>query len=571
MSGLLLVGDVCEQLRTVPERSVHCCVTSPPYWALRDYGVAGQIGLEATPEEYVAKMVEVFREVWRVLRDDGTCWVNLGDSYNASPGQRKATDSAGEKQSTNSGSVGIGSRSVATLKAKDLVGIPWRVAFAMQQPYYTGKIKDERDRVWMAAMVDAEGSICGTEYKSGERTKTNIYISVTNTSIPIIDKCERLFPQDVKHVYEKTNGTSGRRCFRWDVERIDEKSLFLREIFPYLVAKRKQAMLAFAFTEMQRSLFSKKRGYLQEQHEQRSWIMSAISRLNSGDDVDIPSWVTEPTPVIEPGFYLRQDIVWAKPAPMPESVRDRCTKSHEYIFLLSKSERYYFDAIAVQEPVSGGAHHRGNGVNGKATGKRFGDKQNDSFSSAVTGLVEHRNLRDVWRISTRGFKGAHFATFPPELPERCIKAGTSERGCCPTCGAPWKRIVEKQRVATRPGVDTKVTGDAMTDGNRDPKRHVTRTVTTGWNQTCKCPAHEPIPCTVIDPFLGSGTTALMAEHLGRNWLGCELNPEYAEIARQRIAGGYTPPKARTATRRRPRHMINQLKLPGIAEMSDERR
>lgn len=294
------------------------------------------------------------------------------------------------------------------------------------------------------------------------------------------------------------------------------------------------------------------------------WCRLAIPSLifKPKDLVSIPQLVA--FALQADGWYLRQDIIWAKPAPMPESVRDRCTKSHEYIFLLTKSERYYFDAVAVQERAVGGSPVR-KSHKGKTAYESGDCHHRTKVGLCEVGEVEHRNLRDVWRISTRGFKGAHFATFPPELPERCIKAGTSERGCCPTCGAPWKRIVEKQRVATRPEADTKVTGDSLTDGNRDPKRHVTRTETIGWQQTCKCPAHEPIPCTVLDPFLGSGTTALMAEHLGRNWIGCELNSEYAEIARQRISGGYTPPKARTATRRRPRHMINQLQLPGIVE------
>lgn len=427
MTGEILIGDVREQLRTLPERSVHCVVTSPPYWALRDYGVAGQLGLEATPGEYVAAMVEVFAEVWRVLRDDGMLWLNIGDSYahnGACGGGSPVDDRKPEYGRKGNDSDAFGGRAQdaksqremkyrvpAGLKPKDLVGIPWRLAFALQ----------------------------------------------------------------------------------------------------------------------------------------------------------------------DAGWYLRQDIIWSKPSPMPESVRDRCTKSHEYIFLLTKSQRYYFDAIAIQEPVSGGANHRGDGVNPKAktpgknsrihidrdvqhASRAIKNRQNESFSTAVTGLVEHRNARSVWKISSAGFPGAHFATFPPALPERCIKAGTSERGCCPTCGAPWKRIVEKQRVPTRPAHESKIYVDPENSpyeqhngtivGNRDPLRHITRTVTTGWQQTCKCPEREPIQCTVLDPFFGAGTTGLMAEHLGRNWLGCELNPEYAAMAEARIAAGYKPPKTKGPPRRK---------------------
>src|SRR5690606_22094836 len=188
-----------------------------------------------------------------------------------------------------------------------------------------------------------------------------------------IEKCERLFPQDVKHVYEKA-GPSSRVCYRWDVERMETKALFIREIYPYLVAKRKQAIVAYTFLEMQRGLPSKKKGYLPEQHEQRSWLMSALSRLNAGEDVDLPGWVVEPPSLFEPGFYLRQDIIWSKPNPMPESVTDRCTKAHEYLFLLSKSPRYYFDHDAIQEPavaktmaeMDGGAQRLATGANANA-------------------------------------------------------------------------------------------------------------------------------------------------------------------------------------------------------------
>jgi len=507
VSVRILVGDVREQLRALPDESVHCVVTSPPYWGLRDYGVAGQIGLEATPAEFIDTMTAVFREVRRVLRADGTCWVNMGDSYAAQRGGShqpaetlaggvggKMADGSAVNRSRHDGYNPTRNASAIGLKHKDLVGMPWRLAFALQQPYYTGKVTDERDRVWLAAMLDAEGSICGTEYQTGDRTKTNIYISITNTSVPIIDKCERLFPQDLKHVYEKTNGTSNRRCFRWDVERMETKALFIREIYPYLVAKRKQAILGYTFLEMQRGLVSKKKGYLPDQHEQRSWLMASLSKLNAGEDVDLPDWVIEPPPLFEQGWFLRQDVVWAKPNPMPESVRDRCTKSHEYIFLLTKSERYWYDAEAISEDASPNTHARrsqkmpegwathegGHGSfhkDGREKGKTrklaepgSGVKNNTSFEEAMSGMVATRNKRSVWTITTKGFSEAHFATFPPELPETCIKAG------CPPGG------------------------------------------------------------TVLDPFFGAGTTGLVADRLGRDCIGIELNPAYAEMARRRILG-----------------------------------
>ena len=526
---------------------VQMCVTSPPYWGLRDYGTAkweggdtecdhlarptggatgstlkgsnqrgtwsadgqyrsecgkcgahrvdSQLGLEFTPQEYVANMVEVFRLVRELLADDGTLWLNLGDTY-AAARSYQVTDN---KNPAVGPSRHLGhAKPPEGYKQKDLIGIPWRVAFALQQPYYTGKVKDERDRVWLAAMLDAEGSICGTEYTTGDRTKTNIYISVTNTSVPIIDKCERLFPQDVKHVYEKTNGVSNRRCFRWDVERMDTKTLFIREIYPYLVAKRKQAILGYTFLELQRGLESKKKGYLPGQHEQRSWLMASLSKLNAGEDVDLPDWVIEPPSLFEPGFYLRQDLIWSKPNPMPESVRDRCTKSHEYLFLLSKRERYYYDQEAILEPVSANTHarlaqdvaaqvgsaraHAGGktngamkavgrapGVNPKAAMNAIGSKQNASFAEACSLQVTERNKRSVWTVTTKPFDGAHFATFPPGLIEPCILAGSRPRD------------------------------------------------------------------TVLDPFFGSGTVGEVAQNLGRNWLGIELNPAYAKLQDKRTA------------------------------------
>ena len=255
-------GDCLTILRErfAPE-SVQCCVTSPPYWGLRDYGVEGQLGLEATPELYVAKMVEVFREVKRVLKADGTLWLNLGDSYAGSgrgnnPNGKQGTNKGTSFDPEYSGVVPSG------LKHKDLVGIPWRVAFALQAD----------------------------------------------------------------------------------------------------------------------------------------------------------------------GWYLRQDIIWAKPNPMPESVTDRCTKSHEYLFLLSKSERYYYDHEAIKEPATPGCH--------TTTQKSFGGQaagavvkpSGNQIPGSTFSWGETRNKRTVWTIATQPYSEAHFATFPPKLIEPCILAG------CPSGG-----------------------------------------------------------------------------------------------------------------------------------------
>lgn len=279
---------------------VQMCVTSPPYFGLRDYGHAGQIGLEKTPAEYVRVLVEVFDAVRELLAEDGVLWLNLGDSYNAA-GRTGHGTRQGYKQGTNRASAEMADNcrpSVASLKPKDLIGIPWRVAFALQAD----------------------------------------------------------------------------------------------------------------------------------------------------------------------GWYLRQDIIWHKPNPMPESVTDRCTKAHEYLFLLAKSERYYFDGEAIQEQSDPKNNRNSAGVRRTAPGST-------EHGGPANGVRHYttRNRRSVWTVPTQPYREAHFATFPPALIEPCILAGS------------------------RPGD------------------------------------------VVLDPFMGSGTTAQVAQKLGRQWIGCELNPEYAPLQQARTA------------------------------------
>jgi DNA modification methylase len=363
----IIPGDCIEGLRTLPDASVHCCVTSPPYWGLRDYGHDGQIGLEPTPEAYVARMVEVFREVRRVLREDGTCWVNLGDSYNGIGGPGK--QDGGPIGKTAAVAIeGTKGRRISTIKPKDLVGIPWRVAFALQAD----------------------------------------------------------------------------------------------------------------------------------------------------------------------GWWLRQDIIWHKPNPMPESVRDRCTKAHEYVFLLTKSERYFYDAEAVKEQAAESSWKRDGLKMGSVKPKGGGDRNDsETLREMIFNPAAGRNRRSVWTITTKPYSGAHFAVMPPDLVEPCIKAGCPEQ-CCSMCGAGYERITQRDRAATRPGKVTKTTGDSLVDGNRDPQRHITTVSTLGWAPACDCVASGTIPGTVLDPFAGSGTTLAVAAELGRNAIGCELNPAYIALANKRI-------------------------------------
>ena len=305
MSILIYQGNCLNTLKKIESQSINTCITSPPYWGLRDYDESEQLGLEETPEEFVNNLVGVFQEVKRVLRDDGTVWLNLGDSYasNQSSGDRVSKYSA--KQSTNKGKLGGKQKVPHGHKSKDLIGIPWRVAFALQQD----------------------------------------------------------------------------------------------------------------------------------------------------------------------GWYLRQDIIWHKPNPMPESVKDRCTKAHEYIFLLSKSVKYYFDNEAIKEDsiYAPDKTHEVEREKGYYKGKWSNPEKGSRHDGSFKAIREKRNKRSVWTIATKPFKGAHFATFPPDLIKPCVLAG------CPVGG------------------------------------------------------------TVLDPFGGSGTTALIANGHNRNAILCELNEDYIKIAKERLA------------------------------------
>ena len=570
---IIICGDALEVLEGVPSESVNCCVTSPPYWGLRNYHVAGQLGLERTPEEFVARLVEVFREVRRVLRRDGVLFLNLGDSY-ARPVE-KGQRGTGTPQAMMT-DVPPG------LKPKDLAGIPWLVAKALQSPYYTGRIKSERDRVWMAAILDGEGTICGFTHERQDHTETHhsirtgVHLFVTNSAMAMLDECQRIWPaSQCEHGNPGEGHLGNLPTERWIVQGVDNRTQFIREIYPYLIVKKKQAIAAYTLLEMMAD--AKHLGKTPERHEvweKRARLVEVMSDLNHQRPVDLPDWCSEPPSVLEPGWYLRSDIIWHKPNPMPESVTDRPTKAHEYIFLLAKSgtpqfwvhrdkpyaecaatqrtlpapdyrwsdhaneeaetdveppdwrtERlasgkqrwgrvnlwrgydYYYDAGLIQEPFAtdpkenypARAHITGRGTQGfaadrgndrdksggfpprrrrKGSGNLARKLADDTSSRLNTHLgyampyfyAEHegRNRRSVWTVTTKAFKGAHFATFPTKLIEPMILAG------CPPGGL------------------------------------------------------------VLDCFSGAGTTGLVALRNGRNFLGIELNPDYCEMANKRI-------------------------------------
>lgn len=462
MSVRVLEGDCREVLRSLPDASVQCCVTSPPYWGLRDYGVDGQLGLERTPDEYVARMVEVFRDVRRVLRDDGTLWLNLGDSYGGDRGNK--TPAPDNKHLA----LGAGSPSARSRDfdfRKQLVGIPWRVAFALQQPYYTGRIRDERDRIWLAAMLDAEGCMFIQKRKAGQHNGQGYYrqndnygpgVEISNTSLAVVERIAALVGKgSICSQGPEENARRKQTIYRWNL-RTTECVEFVRELYPYIVAKQQQARILCGCPSSG------------EKAEAAHEALKSLHRTGTAS-VDFPA----PRSMYEPGFYLRSDIIWNKCNPMPESVTDRPTKSHEYLFLLTKSERYLYDAAAVAEPAQdwsdGGpgegileTHHYGANNGGNGGLSALARKYKNGAASLT------RNRRSVWTIPTTPFPGAHFATFPPKLIEPCVLAGSQK-------------------------------GD-----------------------------------TVLDPFFGAGTTGLVADRLGRDCIGIELNPEYAQMARERI-------------------------------------
>lgn len=232
------------------------------------------------------------------------------------------------------------------------------------------------------------------------------------------------------------------------------------------------------------------------------------------------------------GWVLRQDVIWHKPSPMPESVRNRCTKAHEYVFLLTKGAKYFYDAEAIKEPTVRPGEIR------KAGHKAVGVSPVNKMSVEDVTSVNWSNRRSVWTISAQGYPGAHFATFPPKLIEPMIRAGTSERGCCAECGAPWRRVMEERQLKRdRPNDYVKRTGEEGTGNSCSNSVAGVETRTVGWEPTCKCGDVGTIPCTVLDPFIGSGTSCDVSIELGRHSVGIDLSEKYLrDNAIPRITG-----------------------------------
>lgn len=433
-------GDAIKNLRKMPDGDVHCVVTSPPYWALRDYGVDGALGFESTPEEYIEAMLEVFREVRRVLRPDGSLWLNMGDTYSA-PAKGNLN---GQARSTLEGLIGTQlaavpgiSKIVSWLKPKDLVGIPWRLVMAMQV--------DGADVGAVRAVEKAQEAILDEYRESGESP-----------------------PDKVLAVLERLHAE-------------------------YVGAKGE-------------------------------------------------SW------------WLRTEVIWHKLNPMPESVTDetvaRDPGGDEWRRVnLWRGQDYFYDEVAVKQENTPGTVER-NSHKRTPYPRAYYDNEDSQHDTGLGGYYAREkigpsgaNLRTVWPLPTQAYPEAHFATYPERLVEPCIKAGTSEAGVCPECGAPWERVVamteECSAMLRTAGAWVDNEGKPDEHTNRHPKGHPSQVPekyhTTGWQRTCEHDA-EPIPATVLDPFAGSGTTGVVALRLGRSFLGIELNPEYLKMAERRIVG-----------------------------------
>jgi DNA modification methylase len=270
-----------------------------------------------------------------------------------------------------------------------------------------------------------------------------------------------------------------------------------------------------------------------------SYAVSGIGSqgLKAKDLVGIP-WRTA-LALQADGWWLRQDIIWAKPNVMPESVRDRCTKAHEYLFLLTKSQHYYFDNEAIREPVAEVSIARAkHGLKTDRPSAKTGDGGIDTDEMGLRFVnPAGRNKRSVWNIPPARFKGAHFAVMPEALVEPCVLAGSSEAGCCAICREPYARIIEKGEAPERRTRDHTlgvIPGRDKTTRLQSVDMESTPRFLRGWQKNCECETDEQTPCLILDPFSGSGTVGAVALRTGRDYVGCELNPEYADLALERL-------------------------------------
>ena len=484
-------GDCLEILRTLPTESVNCCVTSPPYYGLRDYGVSGQIGLEQSPDEYISKLVAVFREVKRVLRADGTLWLNLGMSYAGGGGFCPTAPSTKASKSGKYGSTGalikgrvfgdkLASRSLLLQRVpaygndgKELQGFQSTgCVYRGHDDGHQGGIQNHRDYTVHNGRFDEQSG--QPPYKTSHDTGhldcgqelPCVSLHAAPASKQTASSGESFPCGSIRSL--GFDGQQESQTLPSCVQASDHKSA--------CTSGTSQMLPPLAVHTVGKESFFSACGSPDCKGIGRCglcWVNLTIPSLNvkAKDELNIPHLVA--MALQADGWILRQTICWHKPNPMPESVKDRCTKAHEYVFLLSKSARYFYDCEAVREPIkqTSGLNFRARART--ANGALGGDNKHHMESRVFTG-VKGANRRSVWTIPTKPYKGAHFATFPPALVEPCILAG------CPAGG------------------------------------------------------------TVIDPFFGSGTVGAVAVKHGRDFVGIELNPEYIALAEKRIRATQPP-------------------------------
>lgn len=538
-----LVGDVRAVLPTLPAGIVQCAVTSPPFWGLRDYGHADQIGMEKAPDClgwatgepcgscYVCTMVGVCREVRRVLRPDGVLFLELGDSYSANGYGRIR----GHEADTFF---------ALPVDIRRQVFLLWRRALGVSvqgdvrdllSAFLEEGAPDQHERVREELLQTEQGRLqqknnrTEQEAQGGDDSGLGREVCVLRGDAPDLSVPG---PHQGRRKKRIPEGGGVRR----GVEAGDSGRLGPTEIPDSLLELQRRAWALWKVPSLQLDLADVPR-------DARG--LFAVT-LKPKDICGIPWRVA--LALQADGWWLRSDIVWARPNPMPESVTDRPTKAHSYLFLLTKRATYYYDAEALREPHKAASLARyeyglhltpdptaiPNSLHDRVhAGVGQSDRMGDFMNPAG------RNARSVWNIATTPFRGAHFACWPPELVKRCILAGTSEAGCCEACGTPRERIVERtggtwaERKAA--GYPDEIKGDeAALAAQAAVHLGASTRTTTGWRPTCACDAPF-VPCLVLDPFMGSGTTAKVAQDLGRRWLGVELNEAYVGLQTERAA------------------------------------
>ena len=550
----ILTGDSRVTLRTLPDASVNCCVTSPPYYGLRSYLPAGheskalEIGGEETPEEYVSNLVTVFREVRRILRNDGVAFLNIGDTYQN----------------------GLTVLPQTYRMREDISGAEkMHVAMEMFGVWFNGNEPQGKGPLPEVLSGCREGrTVCGGPGMEGEGVEKELRtqqgegtdVDARKASATEMDS-HRDVGREVRVLRGRDPGVSDsgshqrRRCCSQERSCGEQQGEQHQDLSGHSEPGVPEGKIQSAVLQLQ--LFNRLLGILSahtfQKHEipdTARFAFAPVVSLKPKDLIGIPWRVA--FALQADGWYLRQDIIWAKPNPMPESVTDRPTRSHETVFLLTKSSRYWYDSEAVKEPAVYGDHPRNVRGMVKAvetpgqppyTGLHAGAKQ-DGHSRRHAGFneryfdgsqaTEMRNLRDVWTFPIGQSDVKHYAMMPPEMAKRCILAGCPSKVCA-VCGAPWEmqteRTDEPDESAKGSTFDGGKTGE-RDGGDRTQPGQRFKTRATGLAPTCTCNGATSSG-TVLDPFGGSGTTGKVAIELGRRAILCELNTEYIGMIEQR--------------------------------------